>query len=101
MFTAGPRDHLGVARVTTTICPAHLLDEDDGLALDFVDWWMLATKFDGFTGAAVETEWPYEGSQLCQPAAVVDAVALLRVEWAVLVKQHATSSRAPQTTKKG
>lgn len=69
-----------------------MLAEDDGDALDTVQWWLTTTRFDGFVGApAGPPEWPFPGGELRQPGKLVDAVEVLRTEWGHLPR----ATRAP------
>ena len=66
----------------TNVCPSRTLTEDDGDALDTVQWWLLSTRFDGMTGQPSGCpEWPRAGGLLNQDGKLVDAVELLRTEW--------------------
>lgn len=49
--------------------------------MDLVEWWLDATSFDGMSGQPSPPLWPFRGGVLRQPAALVQAVRLLRNEW--------------------
>lgn len=65
-------------------------------AIEVVEWWLEATTFDGFTGAASPPEWPFPGGPLRQPAKLVAAARVLRSEWPHIrrggTKERVTSS---------
>jgi hypothetical protein len=83
--------------MATTICPSRLLTDDGGLARDTVEWWILETQFDGMSGQAGRSRWPYPGGYLCQPARLVEAVTLLRGEWSVIMRQRSEPKPAPKS----
>lgn len=67
------------------MCPSRLLEEDDGDAMETVRWWLASSTFGAMGGGAVgPPEWPRPGGLLNQDQKLVEAVDLLRAEFAHL-----------------
>ena len=66
------------------MCPRRVLDDDPLDSEGFVDWWLEATDWDSMTGGPGRVEWPFPGGLMKQPAKLVQAVNLLRIEWRYL-----------------
>jgi hypothetical protein len=78
-----------------------LLSDDDTDAIEVVDWWLSSTSFDPFSGQPLgPPEWPLKGGMFRQPAVLVEAVRLLRSEWAhverAAPKPNAAEKPAPE-----
>ena len=82
--------------MATTICPSRLLAEDDGAALETVEWWMMETAFDGMSGAPGLTRWPRRGGMQRQPNRLVEAVRILRAEWNAILSWKAEQRKGKE-----
>lgn len=81
VFASGPH-------VAVTVCPARLL-QDAPEAEAVLAWWLESSTFDGMAGAPNgPPEWPLPGGLLMQPARLVQAVSVLRSEWAHLPRER-------------
>lgn len=77
------------------------MDEDDGDALATVEWWLSSTTFGEMSGQPVgPPEWPLPGGLLNQPAKLVEAVGLLRAEWAHVVDGRAKAVATSRTERR-
>lgn len=75
-------------RWALTVCPSRVLSENPE-ATELVEWFLGSTRFEGMTGAASgPPEWPFRGGYWRQPARLVQAVKLLRGEWAMAIGER-------------
>lgn len=78
------------------VCPARLLEEDDGEAIELVQWWLSTTHWEPMSGTPIGSpEWPYQGGELRQPNRLVEAVRLLKAEWSHLERDRPEPKAAP------
>lgn len=82
------KDEKGRAVIETRVCPGRAITEGgpilrEGNARAVLDWWLMESTFDGFSGQPNgPPRWPRKGGMLRQDAKRVEAVMLLRSEWA-------------------